>query len=68
MNNLPKFIRIRTSDDEVTFLNVDNICRVELDDEIDYMSVWLTTTSVVFQGDDYPIAKAAWLEYWKVSP
>lgn len=68
MDNLPKFISIRTSDDEVTFLNVNNICRVELDDRVKFMEVWLNNSYVSFQGNDYPTAKAAWIEVWKVTP
>jgi hypothetical protein len=68
MTNLPKFISIRASIYEVTFINVNNICRVELDDRVKFMKVWLNNSYVSFKGADYPTAKAAWLEYWKVSP
>jgi len=63
---LPKFIRIERTIGEVLFINVNEI--VQISEYKDAMEFEMTKGYILFDGDDYPIAKAAWLEYWKVSP
>lgn len=62
----PKFIRIQRTNGFIRYINVNQI--VYVTDEIDNFGYQLTHTYLFFDGDDYPIAKAAWLDYWKVSP
>lgn len=65
MTNLPKFIRIETSI-RTYFINVSTIQEVIVGE--DYIEFRLVDGSQVYSDDAYPIALAAWLEYWKVSP
>ena len=65
MNNLPKFISIRTSD-AVHYINVNQVQLVRVTDySIEFI---FEDGSQCFKGNDYPTAKAAWIEVWKVTP
>ena len=68
MNNLPKFIRIEKVNGDVHYLNVNYIVEVGINDKSQTIKFWQPDGHMPFDGDDYPTAKAAWLEYWKVSP
>lgn len=63
--NTPKFIRIQLSDG-IVFINVNQIERVNIFDG--YIEFWFANGYKAFEDDSYPIAKQAWLDYWKVSP
>lgn len=63
--NAPKFIRIQLSD-EIVYINVNQIERVNISE--DYIEFWLSNGYKSFELEDYPAAKAAWLDYWAVSP
>jgi hypothetical protein len=66
MTNLPKFISIKRTCGETYFINMSNVDEVIVREG--YIEFVFNDGSQHFHGDDYPIAKAAWLEYWKVSP
>lgn len=66
MTNLPKFIRIEKADGRVYFINISKVEEVIITSE--HIEFSFQDDSHHFSGDEYPIAKAAWLDYWKVSP
>ena len=66
MTNQPKFIRIENANGRVYFINISKVDEVIITSE--YIEFVFQDDSQYFIDDDYPIAKAAWLEYWKVSP
>lgn len=66
MNNLPKFISIKRTNGEVLYINVNQI--VYVTDTHPTFGYQLTHTYLHFEEPDYPTAKAAWVEVWKVTP
>lgn len=63
---MPKFIRIETVRGIVYFINVNKVESITMTDySIDFI---FNYGSQQFIGDDYPTAKAAWIEVWKVTP
>lgn len=68
MNNLPKFISIKSYNGKVHFINVSHIERVVRCEEDKTVEFWLSNGYICFEEPDYPTAKAAWVEVWKVTP
>lgn len=69
MADLPKFIRIKSYDGKVHFINVNHIERVVRCEEDKTVEFWLSHDYICFEGPDYPTASAAWVDLvWKVSP
>jgi len=64
--DLPTFIRIEKADGRVYFINMSNVNEVIAEEgNIEFV---FNDDSQHFHGADYPTAKAAWLEVWKVTP
>ena len=68
MNNLPKFISIRKKDNTIVYINVTNINTVYINDYRKTVEFELSNSYNTFYEDDYPTAKAAWIEVWKATP